>query len=229
MRFILTIVINSFCLIGFSQIQTDIKNNANKPFIKIDNELFDNQNNSSIYITKQIPNGYSWTIISKLGSILQVAESKYGERDKSFTILGIEITTNDIPQIWYPDSGKNIIIQITMDCLNDMNKAVYEVAHETIHCLFPAIGQKASCLEEGLAVHFATEYTQNYGHGSWFPNSPKYDNALKLIKQLFAIDADIIKKLRQRQPIISPATKELLMDINPNIPDSLAIELTKKF
>ncbi len=184
---------------------------------------------STIFISNPLPNGHSTTITSKFGHILNSAELKYGERDKSYTLLGIEFTSDVLPRIWYPGNCKNVIIQITMNCLNDINRAVYQVAHETIHCLSPTGGRNGNFLEEGLAVHFSIEYTRNNGNGIWLSGIPKYDVALRLIEQLFIIDQDIIKKLRQKEPIFSLMTKELLIMTNKNIPENLADNLTKKF
>ena len=73
----------------------------------------------SIYSSTPIPNGHSWTIVSKLGHILQTAQSKYGDRDKCYTILGVELTDRDITQIWYLGNCKNVVIQIQSDCENN--------------------------------------------------------------------------------------------------------------
>ena len=184
---------------------------------------------SSIFSSSPIPNGHSWTIVSKLGHILQTAETKYGERDKSYTILGVEITAQDNPQIWYPGNCKNAVIQITANCANDINRAVYQVAHEAIHCLSLTGGSNSNYLEEGLATHFSIEYTLNNGHGVWHSGNPKYDEALKLVEELFLIDPNIIKTVRQVEPTISLITRELLTETNSNIPQDLADNLTRKF
>ena len=183
----------------------------------------------SIFLSTPIPNGHGWTIVSKFGHILQTAESKYRERDKSYTILGIEMTSTDNPKIWYPGNCKNVVIQITSSCLNDLNRAVYQVAHESIHCLYPTGNYNPNYLDEGLATHFSIEYTQANGHGPWSSGDLKYDEALDLVKQLFSIDSDIIKKLRQIEPCIPLVTKELLLKINSKISDDLASNLTRKF
>jgi len=95
---------------------------------------------NTIFISHPTSCGYSWTITSKLGHILRTAEERYGKRDHSYTILGVEFS-QDGPQIWYPGNCKNIIIQISMNCIDDINRAVFQVAHEAIHCLSPT-GEK---------------------------------------------------------------------------------------
>ena len=35
-------------------------------------------------------NGYTWTLASRLGEMLKLAEERYGPRDAGYTILGVE-------------------------------------------------------------------------------------------------------------------------------------------
>ncbi len=186
----------------------------------------------SIFESHPIDKGHSWTIITKFGHILKKAEKKYGNRDNNYTILGIELTSKNNPQIWFPNYGKSIyiVIQITENCLNDMDRAVFQVAHETIHCLSPIKENKVSVLEEGLATLFSIEYCKKNNHGkSWSAKKAEYINAQILVKELFKIDKNIIKKLRAVQPSFSKISKQLILKTNPEIPELLAKELTKPF
>jgi len=120
---------------------------------------------STTMIAQQIPNGFSFTLTSKLGDILNFAEAQYGLRDYSYTILGIEFYNLPNPQIWYPQDCKHIAIQLTTRCLIDFNEGIYELAHEAIHCLSPTEGKfPATVLEEGIATYFelANELTQPF-------------------------------------------------------------------
>ena len=143
---------------------------------------------STIFISHPIANGHSWTITSKLGEILSIAETMYGPRDYSYTILGVEFNQDGHPRIWFPGSRKNIIIQISMNCIDDLNRAVFQVAHEAIHCLSPTGSNNANVLEEGLANLFSIKYTQAYGHGTWESNDKKYNDASELVEQLLSFD-----------------------------------------
>ncbi len=185
---------------------------------------------SSIFRTEPFQKGYTWTIISKLGHILESAEKKFGERDKSYTILGVEITNQSRPQIWYPGNSKNIIIQITDNCLFDLNRAVFQVAHESVHCLCPTEGNHTNVLEEGLANLFSIEYCKLNGHGDkWSANEIDYTNASENVSKFLRYDSDIIKKLRAIEPKISMINKDLIKKVNSSIPESLIDNLTKKF
>lgn len=183
---------------------------------------------NSIFHAEEIQGGYSWTITSKLGHILYMAEQKYGLRDKEYTILGIELNENG-PQVWYPGNRKHIVIQISTDCEHDINRAVFQTAHEVIHCLCPTRKSNANVLEEGLANLFSIDYSRENGHGSWQATNQKYTDASHLLKELLAFDPDVIKKLRKIQPTISLIDKTMILKINPNIPVELAERLTQKF
>lgn len=183
----------------------------------------------SIFISIPTPVGHSWTITTKLGHILQTAETKYGARDYSYTILGVEFNQDGHPRIWYPGNCKHIAIQISMNCLNDMNRAIFQVAHEVIHCLSPINAQSVIVLEEGLANLFSIEYARLNGHGIWISDQQKYTDASALVEQLLLLDPEIILKLRAIQPTISLIDKDLILQVNPNIPQALAEDLTKLF
>lgn len=185
----------------------------------------------STMIGVQIPNGYSWTLTTKLGHILNQAESLFGQRDLTCTILGIEFFHLPRPQVWYPETGRHISIQLTIICLVYMNVGVYQLAHEVVHCLSPTGGQNpANVIEEGIATYFSVDYAAKNGHGD-FRNitDPKYQNAYNLYSQLIAIDADIIKKVRQVQPTISLISASDLTSMNNLIPQTLANDLIQIF
>ena len=184
---------------------------------------------SSIFISQSTPQGHSWTIISKLGHIIRTAEEKYGLRDYTYTILGVEFNQDGHPRIWYPGDCKHVIIQISMDCLDDINRAVFQVAHEAVHCLCPTGTDNANVLEEGLANLFSIEYTLANENGVWSSNDQRYTEASELVKQLLSFDSEIIKKLRLVQPTLSNIDSNLILKTNPNVPVALADKLTAKF
>ena len=122
----------------------------------------------TIFTAAPIQGGYSWTIISLLGTILDDAENLYGERDRSFNILGVELCDQVQPMTWYPgswDGRKDVIIQITKDCETNINKAIFQVSHEVVHCLCPKPGRHANVLEEGLATLFSMYESNTYRTG----------------------------------------------------------------
>lgn len=174
-------------------------------------------------------NGYTWTIVSRLGDILNNIEQLFGPRDKSYTILGIEIANIEQPQVWFPGNNGNVIIQITPDCLNDMSKAIFQIAHEAIHCLNPKIAGTVTLLEEGLATWFSQYYTAKLGYNI-VPNIDKYIKAMICVEKLLSYDEQIILKIRKDATVdLSKINVEILLGVCPQIDIDLATILTENF
>lgn len=185
----------------------------------------------TIFTATPIKGGYSRTIISLLGTILKDAESLYGERDRSFNILGVELCDQAQPMTWYPgcwDGQKDVIIQITKDCETNLKKAIFQVSHEVIHCLCPKPGRHANVLEEGLATSFSMLESNKFGTG-YHPGSLLYISAMEKAEELLRYDETIIKKARMMEPDISLITKEMLLGFHPSIKDDLLEILLKPF
>lgn len=183
----------------------------------------------NLLITEQLEtkDGYTYTLASRLGNMLSMAEQMFGERDRTYTILGTEFY-DGVPQLWYPGNCKNIVIQLNKDTLNNEHQAYYQLAHESIHLLSPTGGNHSNVLEEGLATYFSQLYMDTFFPGEgWHANDERYSNACELIKKVLSVDPKIIKKLRKNQPVISKIKKEELL--NEGIEEKLAEELTKKF
>lgn len=170
---------------------------------------------------------WTWTLTSILGDSLKMAEQRFGHRDYEYTILGVEFVDHTNPYIWYFDTGKHIIIRLTLSCINDFDQGVFQLTHEVIHCLSPDRNVKATYLEEGLATLFSTEYSK--GHGGLINTTPEYVQAYSLVNQLLKLDNDIIKKLRRSQLKLSLITESDILKINSSIPLSLAHDLTQMF
>ena len=184
---------------------------------------------NNIYSTSRTIGGHSLSIVSRLGDMLKEIEINYGERDKKFTILGIELTDINTPRFWFPGNCNNIIIQITENCLADINRAVYQVAHEAVHLLNPLQLGNSNYLEEGLATSFSGRYCQRHGINITC-NSLKYQAAADLVDKLLAYDQNIIKNLRGSELIsLSSVTAEMISDMYPNIDKELIKKLTTNF
>ena len=186
---------------------------------------------TELFITNELDtkDGYTWTISSRLGETLRQAEELFGKRDKEYTILGVEFILTGLPRVWYPGNCKHIIIRLNKSAIENVNQSLYQLSHETVHCLSPKGKRAANVLEEGLATYFSEWYMRKNGLGDWFPILPEYIEANKLVKELLSIDFDIIKKVRTIQPKISDITQADLMKANCNIQTELAEKLCKPF
>lgn len=170
--------------------------------------------------------GRKSTIIHILGDILNYAESKYGQRDIKYTLLGVYVSKAG-PSYWFP-SDKHIAIYLSQSAFDNMTIAVGELAHEIIHLLNPVSRYDVNFLEEGLAVHFSIEYTKKNGY-DFIIKDEKYLRALDLYEKLIKIEADIINKIRSQYSTISLITSDDLIKINDKIPIDLAEKRTQKF
>ena len=186
---------------------------------------------ASLWLTSPLPdnNGYTWTLASRLGHMLQIAQERYGERDCSYTILGVEMIERDYPQIWYLGNCKDIIIQVTAAGCRKAVGAYYQLAHECIHLLSPNGGKTATILEEGLATHFAEIYMRDHLATTWRSNLDSYSGAQQKTETLLQYDPYAIRRLREKQPTISNMTPDLLLECYPELSLTLAVELTTRF
>lgn len=172
--------------------------------------------------------GYTWTLVTRLGDMLHQATSLYGPRDMSWTILGVEFGL-DIPQIWYPGSRKDVVVQLGRRALNDTAQACYQLAHESIHLLAPSGSSPAPTLEEGLATVFSEDYVNaNFGV-IYTPETPSYQAAASLVRHLLSADPKAIKKLREVEPSFARMTQETFDTAKVIVPEGLIQKLLQPF
>ena len=169
-------------------------------------------------------NGYTWTLASQLGNMLRLAEQRFGPRDRSYTFVGIEFV-NGVPQIWFPGNCQHVAIQLGLPCMNEPDRACFQLAHETIHLLSPTGSNDPNVLEEGLAAHFQSWYMKNHYPPDW-PMScvdwntlacKSYEKARALVHELLKFGDDIIKKLRVAEPTLSRITAKLIQECVPAV------------
>ena len=180
--------------------------------------------------------GYTWTLASQLGHMLCLAESRFGPRDRSYTILGVEFV-DDVPQCWFPRNCRNIVIQLGSQCLREPDRACFQLAHESIHLLSPTGGRNANVLEEGLATHFQTWYMVNHYPADWprsgidwsKPACQSYQQARDLVEQMLELNPDAIKALRDAQPTLCQICETAIVKVCPGIPPDVASKLAAKF
>lgn len=173
--------------------------------------------------------GYTWTLVSRLGEMLYMAEELFGPRDLSYTILGIEFV-EDGPRIWYPENRKHIIIQLGPLAATDLLRACHQLAHETIHLLAPTGGNDANNLEEGVACYFAAYYLKTKLNApNWKPNLPSYKRVLNRVVPLLDADISCIRRLRDQQPLFSKINEEQIITAFPNLTSENVNFLISKF
>jgi hypothetical protein len=165
----------------------------------------------TLLFANKTANGYSWTLISRLGFMLKTAEEMYGPRDKDYTILGVEFV-GDNPRLWYPGDCKHVAIQLGQAAMNNLDQACYQLAHECVHLLCPTGGAGASYLEEGLATYNSAYYMESQmGQTNWRATLPSYIRAETVVRKIMEADSGSIKRMRQTEFNISAISADLLL------------------
>jgi hypothetical protein len=173
-------------------------------------------------------NGYTWTIASRISDALAEVEQRFGPRDPSYFLAGWEFV-NLNPGTWFPGNRKHIVIQLSFDAAGDLPRLVFQLSHEVVHLLAPTGKRSANNLEEGLASHFAEDYTLRQTRRQILSNLPSYIRARDAVRRLLAHDNDCIKRMRTVEPCISRITKELLKQEVPALTVEDAEYLAARF
>jgi hypothetical protein len=192
-------------------------------------DVFDfNQLPALGFASTPIPNGHTWSWPSIFYALLIEVEERFGRRNMEFTFLGIEFTSGDVPQTWFPGSSKYVAIQLTDNARLEPGRALFQLAHEVIHLLAPAVGEIAPTLEEGLASVFSHEVSQRHGAGLR-SGVPSYERAADLTSQLLAINPMAIRDIRSVEPQFKRITANHILAVAPSLDPKVAHELCLPF
>ena len=161
-----------------------------------------------------------------LNDMLEMAECLFGQRDCSFTILGIKFR-DDGPGIeyWRRYADRKINIILSTSAGQDMLQACYQLAHETVHLLAPIVIEDTTYFEEGVACYFAAYYMNeafkrpNCRPAPGSKNYEKYICALELVKMLLDKDKHCVSKLRDVEPSFSKMDEGLIRNAFPDWTD----------
>lgn len=173
-------------------------------------------------------NGYSWTLVSRLGDMLHQAEQRFGQRDQSWTILGVEFY-GETPKIWYPGDRKHVAVQLGQKALDDTVQACYQLAHECVHLLSPSGQSIAPVLEEGLATVYSEDYVLAHFGVPMLPTVASYQEAAMLVRELLSIDPDAIKRLREFEPAFHMMDEDTFKKAGLDVPSGLVSQLIQPF
>ena len=173
-------------------------------------------------------------VLQLVREMLTEAESMFGERDKTWTFLGVEFKPNGPSIIYYPNNQVSICLSDSVAEINPYNQQfIFQLSHEVCHLLFPTGRTVANNLEEGLATWFSKFFTdkfdsdKNYAINS-IKNSNYYDVYL-LAENLIKEDIEAIKKMRQLNNTISDLTEKEIRSLNLNLSDFVITEMITPF
>ena len=168
-------------------------------------------------------------------------ERRFGPRDSSFTLLGIDIdrTPAKRPHLWYPDSGippddaegrsRHVVVRLSQAALGDPDRARWQLAHECLHLLDPwnarADGRPANWLEEGLAAWYQNSRVPE---AKWHEDS--YALAEDLVRPLVDDLAHAVRRIRTERRIrISAIAPGVLREFCPGLSDDMLWKLCEPF
>ena len=190
--------------------------------------------NSDLLVAQPLPDGtVSWTLASRLGDMLDMAEKLFGGRDTSYTLLGIQFQSKD-PEFGIVENIVSISLSnLTCGLLQTCREACYQMAQETVHLLAPTGDRNANNLEEGVSCYFADYYMMDRRNSKSLNGAqclPKnYERALALVKPRLDDDIDCVRRIRENQPSFQDMTKEDISAEFPNLESEDVDFLISKF
>lgn len=84
---------------------------------------------------------------------LSLAEQLFGERDKSWTYIGLEFRDSNPHIRYYGD--KKISIVLSNECIRSPIQFAFQLSHEVCHLLYPTGKRTTNNLEEGVSAYFS--------------------------------------------------------------------------
>ena len=168
-------------------------------------------------------------------------EHRFGQRDQSFMLVGIDIdrTQGKLPHLWFPDTGiaqadaerrsRHVVIRLGPYALTNPARARWQLAHECFHLLDPwnerVDGRPANWLEEGLAAWYQNSCVPEAEH-----HEGLYSEAEDLVRPLMDELPNAVKRIRREWNLrISEITPDVLRDICPGISEDICRTLCQPF
>ena len=157
--------------------------------------------NALFTVTDVNGNEYQHTANDLYEKMFSGAERIFGSRDTKYKFLGID-HGDDGPYIWFPNANRLEEFNIRL-CFNFGESICYQLAHETIHSLFPQLLGNSTKFEEGIAVYYSLYYIHNIMKLNWKPiHKPNYKEVYQRIKRLKNKNSNsfrTLKKIREEE------------------------------
>ena len=168
-------------------------------------------------------------------------ERRFGPRDGSFTLVGIDIdrTPGKFPHLWYPDIGisqddpegrsRHVVIRLGPAALDNPARARWQLAHECFHLLDPwsekVDGRPANWLEEGLAAWYQNSRVPE---AEW--REGRYAVAEEFVAPFVDDLTHAVRLIRmERRLRISAITPDALREFCPGLNDDVLGKLCQPF
>jgi hypothetical protein len=123
---------------------------------------------------------------------------------------------------------RHVSILLSLSARRDAARAIFQLAHETIHLLAPKGSRNAPVLEEGLATCFSHQMCREWG-STYHSADPAYLGAARIVQDFLDLYPDGVRTLREREPCFTKMTVDVIGKACPNVPPTLAVELCAPF
>ncbi len=163
--------------------------------------------------------------------LLADAEDRYGPRDMSWTLGGINYRPGIIPTTTAAQDGRKIVvICLTQDAINDPVIQRWQLSHEIVHFLRPNVPfHDTTIFEEGLAS-YNQFFTSSAGYsGENLFADPRYQSAFDLVRPLVERHPDGVKSLRANSLRLSPLEPDWILKHFPSAFHEAAHRLCERF
>jgi hypothetical protein len=134
--------------------------------------------------------------------LLSQAECRFGPRDSTWSLDRLWVEGDTFPETSPGSRPRTYSIRLTASTLKYPQQRVYQLAHESIHCLAPTLRRETLWFEEGLANHFALtlpDLPESYRAEAETLLPKLFEGPLAAIRALGASD-EAIRLLRLKQP-----------------------------
>lgn len=159
--------------------------------------------------------------------LIEIAERELGPRDRSKKVYQPTFA-DDGPFLRNTLNFDGAFVELSRNAEHYWPTAVYEMAHETVHLLNPAVRGTANILEEGVAVAFSLHVQPIYGF-KMAVTMPSYVYALELTGSLPGEALASAKLVRASVGALSSATARSLADLFPDVEEDVLVRLASKF
>ena len=169
------------------------------------------------------------TLSDYVGHYLSELERLFGQRDPTFTLLGIEIyrMPNAGPHLWFrggQDPPKQIVIRLAPNAAPNPTLARWQLAHECVHLLDPTVIAKEGptiLLEEGLAEWFQNTYVPEAAFRAG-------ECAQDLVEPIMEQLSEAIRKIRSSGVRLTDIDPSLLREHLPDMSKEMARTLCQR-
>ena len=174
--------------------------------------------------------------------LITLAQDLFGPMSSDWGYDGVAFY-NHPPHLNYsPDTGK-VQIWLSLKALGDEFQRDFQLAHEVCHLLYPSVAldnpvePQTNVINEGVSTYFSIIAVDLY-HGedaaavalqSLQSHAPKYYFAFQKISSLLRRDRNVVKKIREIQPMINDLTSGDLHGCGLSLTDQEIESLVEPF